>query len=214
MPLRVFVALVLMVIFVAGMVLLKRHLSKSNLDDSKPSPLPGARIGPESLYPDPQLTPGKADTLDRFDLIRRYPCTPSIHKPSCTYSQSHRYVPKQIHTMVYEEYDVPRYQRNGEDGEVDHLNPACNGGSNDMENLWYQPAINPWEGKNFGYHEKDALEEWICAEVKAGILDPAEAFRKITLDWVAYYLDTEPGRLKAQVVPPGNQPARIVEKAY
>jgi hypothetical protein len=65
----------------------------------------------------------------------------------------------------------------------------CAGGSNDITNLWYQPAVNEWKGKNFGYHENDVLESHICRQIKAGSLDPTAAYKRITTDWVAYYLD-------------------------
>ena len=72
-------------------------------------------------------------------------------------------------------------------GEVDHFWPLCAGGSNDLKNLWYQPATNDWNGENLGYHEKDKLEDEVCKEIKAGQLDPNDAFQKMTTDWVAYY---------------------------
>ena len=72
----------------------------------------------------------------------------------------------------------------------------CNGGSNDIKNLWYQPAKNMWNGKNFGYHEKDSLESWVCAQVKAGKLDPEEAFTRMTSDWVKFYMDINPKQVK------------------
>ena len=88
---------------------------------------------------------------------------------------------------MYNEYNVPAANRNIRDGEVDHLYPLCAGGSNDLANLWYQPADNEWNGENFGYHKKDVLEAYICEQIKAGRLDPEVAYQKITTDWVAYY---------------------------
>jgi hypothetical protein len=65
----------------------------------------------------------------------------------------------------------------------------CAGGSNDIENLWYQPAENRWKGKNFGYHEKDNLEAWVCKQIIAGKLDPKVAYQRLSTDWVAFYLE-------------------------
>jgi hypothetical protein len=145
-------------------------------------------VGPASLYPNSSVTPGKFDTLSVGDLTARYTHCPG-GKDDCTYSQSHRSVSKSVHTQVYDEYKVPKDERNIQDGEVDHLFPLCAGGSNDIENLWYQPAENKWKGKNFGYHEKDNLETWVCKQIKAGQLDPKAAYQRITTDWVAYYLE-------------------------
>jgi hypothetical protein len=47
-------------------------------------------------------------------------------------------------------------------GEIDHFFPLCAGGSDDITNLWFQPATNVWNGKNYGYHEKDDLEAWVA----------------------------------------------------
>ena len=155
-----------------------------------------AHVGPPALYPDASLTPGVAETVDVSDLTDRWECPQSVHKDDCTYSQAHRSVSAKTHNRVYDEYKIPPEQRNGKFGEVDHFDPLCNGGSNDLKNLWYQPAKNPWNGKNYGYHEKDDLESWVCVQVKAGALDPKVAFEKITADWVAYYREVNPKHVK------------------
>lgn len=148
-----------------------------------------AHIGPAKLYPNQDLTPGKADTLNADDLTSKWTHACPRGKTECTYSESHRNVSAGVHTKVYDEYKVPSNERNIQDGEVDHLVPLCAGGSNDIENLWYQPAENKWKGKNFGFHEKDNLEKWICREIKAGRVNPKTAYDRIRADWVAYYLD-------------------------
>ncbi len=146
-------------------------------------------VGPANLYPDPKMTPGLAATLDVDDLKKTYTDNCPDSKPSCTYSQDHRNVPASVHKKVYDEYNVPQDQRNIKDGEVDHFYPLCAGGSNEILNLWYQPAVGDWNGKDFGYHTKDKLETFICAQIKAGNLDPQEAYDRITQDWVKFYLD-------------------------
>jgi hypothetical protein len=88
---------------------------------------------------------------------------------------------------VYDEYEVATSARNFASGEVDHFYPLCAGGSNDLSNLWYMPAHLIWYGSDYGYKTKDALEAWICTQIKAGKLDPKVAYEKITTDWVAYY---------------------------
>ena len=146
-------------------------------------------VGPASLYPDAGKTPGLADTLNRDDLTRTYTDNCPAHKAICTYSQDHRNVSAAVHTKVYDEYDVPQSKRNGTSGEVDHFYPLCAGGSNDIRNLWYQPTANDWNGKHFGYHEKDTLETYVCAQIKDGKLEPQDAYDRITKDWVKFYLD-------------------------
>ena len=150
------------------------------------------RVGPDRLYPDPTLTSGKADTLSLVDLTARY--------NGRTYSQAHRNVSHAEHDQVYNEYNILKDQRNAIGGEVDHFYPLCAGGSNDISNLWYQPAVNQWQGQDFGYHAKDKLESYICIQVKAGKLDPKVAFQKMTTDWVAFYLEVK-NQLSAQAQP-------------
>ena len=150
------------------------------------------RVGPAALYPTGQITPGKAQTLKLTDLTARYTERCPSGKTDCTYSQSHRKVSSATHKQIYESYDVPSAKRKIQFGEVDHFYPLCAGGSNDAANLWYQPADNPWNGKNYGYHEKDHLEAYVCSEIKAGRLAPKTAYDRITNDWVAYYLEFHP----------------------
>jgi uncharacterized protein YraI len=146
-------------------------------------------VGPANLYPDPSMTPGLAATLSVDDLTKVYTDNCPAPKTTCTYSQDHRNVPASVHTKVYDEYAVPQPKRNGTDGEVDHFYPLCAGGSNDISNLWYQPAVNPWNGKDFGFKIKDKLETYICVQITNGKLDPKDAYDRITKDWVKFYLD-------------------------
>lgn len=158
------------------------------VQSSAPAAVAG-HVGPANLYPDASMTPGLADTLNRDDLTKTYTDNCPAQKPTCTYSQGHRNVSAAVHKNVYDEYNVPQAERNGTSGEVDHFYPLCAGGSNDIKNLWYQPASNDWNGKHFGYHEKDKLEAYICAQIKDGQLDPHEAYDRMTKDWVKFYLD-------------------------
>lgn len=149
----------------------------------------GRHVGPANLYPNSKLTPGRADTLDVNDLTSRYTERCPHAKTSCTYSQSHRDVSGPLHKRVYDEYNVPPAERNITSGEVDHFYPLCAGGSNDISNLWYEPADSGWNSRNFGYHTKDKLETYVCTQIKKGKLDPREAYDRMTKDWVKFYLD-------------------------
>jgi hypothetical protein len=148
-----------------------------------------SHVGPARLYPDPTLTPGLANTLRVDDLTKIYSDNCPGHKTSCTYSQDHRNVPRSVHTKVYDEYNVPEAKRNIENGEVDHFQPLCAGGSNEIKNLWYQPETNEWTGEDFGFHAKDKLEAYVCSQIKAGKMDPKDAYKRITEDWVKFYTD-------------------------
>jgi hypothetical protein len=149
------------------------------------------KVGDRALYPIPSMTRGKAENLNPSELNRTWPCPAKVHKPNCSYSQAHRNVAATVRRRVYAEYEVD--PRNHPPGEIDHLYPLCAGGSNDITNLWFQPATNIWNGKNYGYHEKDDLEAWMCQRIKSGRLDPREAFDRMTADWIKFYEEVRPG---------------------
>ena len=134
-------------------------------------------IGPANLYPDPILTMGKADTLNLSDLTATNACG--------TYSQCHRNVSDSEKNKVCSEY--PDNCKSAK--EIDHFYPLCAGGSNDITNLWAQPAINLWNGQDYGFHTKDKLETYICSQIKAGKMNPQDAYERMTGDWVKFYQD-------------------------
>jgi hypothetical protein len=173
------------------------------------------RTAPAQLYPDSALTPGKADTFSVAAIKKRYKCPRGV-KPGkdgkCTYSASHRSVSSALKNAIYAEYDqlfpgltaycraldVPPARRKkfttgkGQRCEVDHFCPVGIGCSNDKENLWIQRADTTYKGQPMGFHQKDDLEAWGIAQVKAGALTPEEFDRRMWGDWVAYYLEVRP----------------------
>ena len=159
------------------------------------------RVGPPELYPDPLKTPGCAATLEVADLTKAWTENCPGGKVSCTYSQAHRKVSKDERTFIYDQYHVVSTKRNIDNGEIDHFYPLCAGGSNSASNLWYQPIQNEWNGRNFGFKEKDKLEAWICKQIKNHKLDPREAFDRMIQDWVRFYKEEIEGddELKDQV---------------
>ncbi len=56
------------------------------------------------------------------------------------------------------------------------------GGSNDISNLWPEPA-NPQPG----FHEKDKIENYLHAQVCSGAISLQEAQREIATNWYAVY---------------------------
>ena len=193
--LGIFVVL-LVVYFGASFYLQSNPVGSAN----NSAPLLPLKIAPDLAYPDPKLTPGKADTLDKGALIRTY--------GTQTYSQAHRNVTGKVKLEVYKEYGVSYPAATGA-YEVDHFYPLCAGGSNDIKNLWLEPSsikasvrylqttnevpmANPDMAyktvtEDLGFHTKDRLETYICSQIKKGQLDPQEAFNKITTDWVSFY---------------------------
>ncbi len=65
---------------------------------------------------------------------------------------------------------------------MDHLIPLAIGGSNDILNLWPEPAT-PVPG----FHQKDVLEVKLHALVCSGKLDVRKAQSQVATDWPAAY---------------------------
>ena len=125
------------------------------------------------LYPDPKLTPGKADTFNLIDLTAKY--------NGQTYSQSHRNVTSDTKNVICKEYNC-----NGSH-EIDHFIPLSIGGSNGAGNLWSQPETNTCDGENWGYKIKDRLESFMAIQVKSGKIKPIDAQNCIANDWIQCY---------------------------
>jgi hypothetical protein len=129
------------------------------------------KAGPSSLYPDQRLTRGDILTADAAVV-----CAPG-------YAKSVRHVSQSEKLEVYREYGVSYPQARGA-YEVDHFIPLELGGSNEIINLWLEPA-----DPEPGFHEKDAVENYLHAQVcVTKTISLAEAQREIRTDWYAVYL--------------------------
>lgn len=116
--------------------------------------------------PDPACTPGSIRTGDVAQV-----CTPGS-------SRRARDVSPELKRAVYREYGIARHARGAY--EVDHLVALELGGANDIANLWPQPANPPP-----GFHEKDALENYLHDRVCGGHERLRAAQVAIARDWLA-----------------------------
>lgn len=138
---------------------------------SSPAPAVHAPLGaarPQCVargpLPDPRCTPGAVETTDLGAI-----CAQS--------TRERRAVPSSVHRQVLAEYGVP-YPPPAGAYEVDHLIPLELGGSNDITNLWAEPAE-----PRPGFHEKDQVENETHRRVCAGELRIEDAQRQISEDW-------------------------------
>jgi hypothetical protein len=129
-----------------------------------------SKVGSSFLYPDPQFTPGDVLTTD----------TSAVCKSG--YSSSVRNVPVSEKRQVYQEYGISYPEPQGT-YEVDHFISLELGGSNDIKNLWPEPA-----DPKPGFHEKDAVENYLHEQVCNGTMPLTEAQKEISTDWYAVYL--------------------------
>ncbi len=119
--------------------------------------------------PDPACTPGDIFPTATAGEI----CTPG-------YTTQVRNVPVEVKDQVYAEYGIASHEPG--QYEVDHLIALELGGSNDIANLWPEPA-----DPRPGFHEKDQVENYLHDEVCGGRMSLQQAQLEIATDWVAIY---------------------------
>lgn len=132
------------------------------------------RTAPANLYPDSRLTPGKIATSDFNELTSLY--------GSQTYSKAHRNTSSALKQTVHDEYPTC-----ASPNEIDHLVPLALGGDDSQDNLWCEAANLTWNGENYGFHTKDALENYLVIQMKSGMISVQDAQQCILQDWVACY---------------------------
>ena len=115
-------------------------------------------------------------------------CTPGDILPEATkdqicvsgYSSKVRNVPDSVKNAVYAEYGITQHSPG--QYEVDHLISLELGGSNDIANLWPEPAE-----PRPGFHEKDKVENYEHTQVCNGTVPLVQAQFDIATDWFKIY---------------------------
>ncbi len=115
-------------------------------------------------------------------------CTPGAIFPQVTkeqictkgYTKTVRNVPLAVKNKVYEEYGI--YSHTTGEYEVDHFISLELGGSNDISNLWPEPAQ-----PKPGFHEKDLVENYLNSKVCQGVISLQEAQKEISTNWLEVY---------------------------
>ena len=115
-------------------------------------------------------------------------CTPGAILPKATkdkicqpgYSTSVRDVTTAVKDKVYAEYGITHHSPG--QYEVDHLISLELGGSNDVANLWPEPAE-----PRPGFHEKDKVENYLHEQVCRGAISLKQAQAEIAGNWLAVY---------------------------
>ena len=137
---------------------------------------------PGIAYPDPSLTPG-----DTLPVTATQVCNPG-------YAARVRAVSADTKRMVYAEYHIASHPAGAY--EVDHLIALELGGSNDIKNLWPEPAA-----PRPGFHEKDQLENTLHALVCDGRMALSQSQHELASDWYAAYLTLVLGKAPSAVAP-------------
>jgi hypothetical protein len=120
------------------------------------------------VRPDPGCTPGAI-----FNVTKEEVCKSG-------YSSGVRSVTDSVKNQVYAEYGISSH--NPGEYEVDHFVSLELGGSNDISNLWPEPAA-----PKPGFHEKDKVENYLHDQVCSGAMTLDEARLKIATNWLDVY---------------------------
>lgn len=123
----------------------------------------------QNALPDPACTPGAILADATKDKI----CVAG-------YSGETRNVPDSEKNQVYDEYGIKSHTAG--EYEVDHLISLELGGSNEIANLWPEPAQ-----PKPGFHEKDKTENYLHQQVCNGSMSLKDAQYQISHDWMAVY---------------------------
>jgi hypothetical protein len=124
-----------------------------------------------SIYPNPKLTPGKANPKLTKEVI----CSPSFR------TGPYRNVPQSEKERIAKAYGLD-YQVTRKHVEYDHLISLELGGSNDDENIWpefYLPTP--------GAREKDKVENYLHREVCQDHMTLKQAQIDISINWYRVY---------------------------
>ena len=102
-----------------------------------------------------------------------------------------RHTSQDTKKMVLFKYQNPRPPL-----EIDHWIPLSLGGADTQANLWPQPEKATIRNKNYGFREKDRLEQYLFHKVCKNSMPLKEAQEKIQDDWIRAYKDIfESGKL-------------------
>jgi hypothetical protein len=96
------------------------------------------------------------------------------------YASSVRNVPASEKDAIYAEYDIASHYPG--QYEVDHLVSLELGGSNDLANLWPEPA-----SPTPGFHQKDRVENYLHDQVCSGAISLSQAQIEIATNWLQVY---------------------------
>ena len=130
----------------------------------------------QNALPDKDCTPGAIIDGATKEQI----CVPG-------YSQSVRNVSEKTKNEVYASYNITSHPTGAY--EVDHLISLELGGSNDISNLWPEPA-----SPKPGFHEKDKVENYLHKQICDGKISLQEAQVEIANDWLPVYSQLAPSQ--------------------
>lgn len=147
--------------------------------------------------PDPACTPGAINPTVTIDVLRD-----PAYRTSCTRDSGTTARQK---AGTYDWYNIEHPTNNtgpNQTCELDHLVSLELGGADTLDNIWPQCGPPGVALRQRYFKQKDLVENYLAAQVKAGTIDLGDAQRGIASDWTQYldasnqYYATHKGRHK------------------
>jgi hypothetical protein len=127
------------------------------------------------LYPDPRCTPGSLNPTVTVNVLKGSGFTTQcIRNQAKGSSESQK-------SIVFKWYGIP----SNSTCEKDHFVPLEAGGADSLDNIWPQCGPSGATGSKVYFRQKDQVEHYIAAQVKAGMNQQA-AEQGIRSDWTQY----------------------------
>ncbi len=175
---RVIAGAIVVGLVVASVVYEELNKTSQSSSSSVPTTEPSVLIGHQTQFegcvaignlPDADCTPGAVVTDATKDKI----CTPG-------YATTVRNVTESVKKRDYAEYGITA--RKAGQYEIDHLISLELGGTNDIANLWPEPAQ-----PEPGFHQKNKVENYLHKQVCDGLITLAVAQQEVASNWVAVF---------------------------
>ena len=136
--------------------------------------------------PDPGCTPGAVDSTVTEEVLK----DPRF-RTSCI---RNRVTSSAMKNSTYAWYRIEHPDNNTgqtQTCELDHLVPLELGGADTLDNIWPQCGPPGVALSERYFKRKDAIENFLTAQVKAGTMSMSEAQKGIATDWTQYLGQSE-----------------------
>jgi hypothetical protein len=143
----------------------------------------GCTTGTKSGFPvpDPNCTPGAVNPTVTISVLKNHAFGTGCIR-DCVTSEGDK-------NSTYGFYAIPHPSNNegsNQTCELDHLVSLELGGADTLDNIWPQCGPNQAALLLRYFKQKDMVENYLAAQVKAGKIDLGEAQRGIATDWTQY----------------------------
>jgi hypothetical protein len=131
--------------------------------------------------PDPNCTPGAVDPSVTMRLLKSAGFRTSCVRDRATTAKAK--------AATYDAYNIAHPVNNtgrNQVCELDHLVSLELGGADTIDNIWPQCGPSGVELGDRYFKQKDSVENYLAAEVRAGVISLKDAQEKIAKDWTQF----------------------------